>query len=266
MTRPLANFVLSNVPGGAETMYLNGARLVGSYPDLRRCGMRVGLNVTLTSYADTMDFGFVGNGTTMNDLPDLARHVADAYEELKAAARRQRRARAVARSAPRAASVRAARTRAARTKGQSRREMSDGTHERRRRADALPRSRRGLQPHDQDLTSSIPPDDPEGWSWKRFKAAWASRVGLVPRLRQRYLRVPLGLNHPVWVDDPAFDIDYHLRRVGCPAPGTMVELCELVCELYAHPLDHTRPLWQIWVVEGLRGRARRASCCSSITR
>jgi WS/DGAT/MGAT family acyltransferase len=98
-----------------------------------------------------------------------------------------------------------------------------------------------------------PTADPEGWSWKRFKAAWASRVGLVPRLRQRYLRVPFGLNHPVWVDDPAFDLDYHLRRVGCPAPGTMTELCELICELYAHPLDHSRPLWQTWVIEGLEG-------------
>jgi WS/DGAT/MGAT family acyltransferase len=98
-----------------------------------------------------------------------------------------------------------------------------------------------------------PTTDPEGWSWRRFKAAWATRIGLVPRLRQRYLRVPFGLNHPVWVDDPAFDLDYHLRRVGCPAPGTMVELSELICELYAHPLDHSRPLWQVWVIEGLEG-------------
>jgi len=98
-----------------------------------------------------------------------------------------------------------------------------------------------------------PAEDPEGWSWRRFKHAMGTRVGLVPRLRQRYLRVPFGLNHPVWVEDPAFDLDYHLRRVGCPAPGTMVELCELVCELYAHPLDHTRPLWEMWVVEGLEG-------------
>lgn len=98
-----------------------------------------------------------------------------------------------------------------------------------------------------------PADDPDGWSWKRFKGAWASRVGLVPRLRQRYLRVPFGLNHPVWVDDPQFDLDYHLRRVGCPAPGTMTELCELICELYAHPLDHSRPLWQVWVIEGIEG-------------
>jgi WS/DGAT/MGAT family acyltransferase len=98
-----------------------------------------------------------------------------------------------------------------------------------------------------------PKDDPEGWSWQRFKRAWATRVGLVPRLRQRYLRVPFGINHPVWVDDPDFDLDYHLRRVGCPAPGSTVELCELICQLYAHPLDHSRPLWQVWVIEGLEG-------------
>lgn len=98
-----------------------------------------------------------------------------------------------------------------------------------------------------------PHGDSEGWSWERFKRAWVTRVGLVPRLRQRYLRVPFGLNHPVWVDDPDFDLDYHLRRVGCPAPGSNVELCELICELYAHPLDHSRPLWQVWVIEGLEG-------------
>ena len=98
-----------------------------------------------------------------------------------------------------------------------------------------------------------PAADPAGWSWQRFKAAWTTRIGLVPRLRQRYLRVPFGLNHPVWVDDPAFDLDYHLRRVGCPAPGSKTELCELICELYAHPLDHSRPLWQAWVIEGLEG-------------
>jgi diacylglycerol O-acyltransferase len=107
--------------------------------------------------------------------------------------------------------------------------------------------------HTIKLSIIDPTSDPEGWSWQRFKTAWATRVGLIPRLRQRYLRVPLELNHPVWVDDPAFDLDYHLRRVGCPAPGSMVELCELICEFYAHPLDHTRPLWQVWVVEGLEG-------------
>ena len=90
-------------------------------------------------------------------------------------------------------------------------------------------------------------------SWKKIKLVFASRLHLVPRLRQRYLGVPLGLNHPVWVDDEDFNLDYHLLRVGCPAPGSNVELCELVSELYSRQLDHSRPLWQAWLIEGLEG-------------
>ena len=72
-------------------MYLNGAPLVGTFP-VSAIAMSVGLNATLTSYHDRMDFGFVGNGATMYDLPELARHVQDAYEELKAAASKRRKA------------------------------------------------------------------------------------------------------------------------------------------------------------------------------
>jgi WS/DGAT/MGAT family acyltransferase len=85
MTPPLANMVISNVPGVRRPMYLNGAQLVGTFP-VSAIAMSVGLNVTLTSYDDHMDFGFVGNGKTMYDLPQLARHVQAAYQELKAAA------------------------------------------------------------------------------------------------------------------------------------------------------------------------------------
>ena len=85
VTRPLANLVISNVPGGKETMYSNGARLVGTFP-VSAVAASIGLNATLTSDSGRMDFGFVGNGATMYQLPDLARHVADAYQELKAAA------------------------------------------------------------------------------------------------------------------------------------------------------------------------------------
>jgi len=93
---PLANMVISNVPGGRERLYLNGAPLVGTFP-VSAIAMSVGLNVTLTSYHECMDFGFVGSGATMYDLPELARHVKDAYDELKAAASK-RRAAAVRRS------------------------------------------------------------------------------------------------------------------------------------------------------------------------
>jgi diacylglycerol O-acyltransferase len=115
VARPLANLVLSNVPGAADTRYLAGAPLVGSFP-ISALGMGVGLNVTLTSYANTMDFGFVGNGKAMKDLDALARHTRDAYDELKAAApalhatKPARKVRATAAPAP------AARAKAARTK------------------------------------------------------------------------------------------------------------------------------------------------------
>ncbi len=78
------------------------------------------------------------------------------------------------------------------------------------------------------------------------------RLHLVPPLRQRVVRAPLGLHHPVWVDDPAFDLDDHLRRASIPAPGGPRELEELVADLLARPLDLSRPLWEMVVVEGLR--------------
>jgi WS/DGAT/MGAT family acyltransferase len=88
VTPPLANVVISNVPGPRERMFLDGAPLVGTFP-VSAIAASVGLNATLTSYYDRMDFGFVGSGATMYDLPELARHARQAYEELKAAARRR---------------------------------------------------------------------------------------------------------------------------------------------------------------------------------
>jgi len=92
---PLANVVVSNVPGGRERRYLNGAPLVGIFP-VSAIAMSVGLNATLTSYHDRMDFGFVANGAALPGLPQLAAHVRAAYEELAATGtpRRARRPRA----------------------------------------------------------------------------------------------------------------------------------------------------------------------------
>jgi len=91
VTSPLANMVISNVPGVRTKMYLNGAALVGTFP-VSAIAMSIGLNATLTSYHDRMDFGFVGNGVAMYDLTELARQVRKAYEELKAASSRKRKA------------------------------------------------------------------------------------------------------------------------------------------------------------------------------
>ena len=97
VTPPLANMVISNVPGARQQMYLNGAPLIDTFP-VSAIAMSIGLNATLTSYHDRMDFGFVGSGATMYNLPELARHTQEAYEELKAAAGKRRRKAGRARS------------------------------------------------------------------------------------------------------------------------------------------------------------------------
>jgi WS/DGAT/MGAT family acyltransferase len=83
----------------------------------------------------------------------------------------------------------------------------------------------------------------------------AARLPLVPVLRRRLLTVPLGLDQPYWVDDPEFDIEYHVREVALPTPGSDAQLAEQVSRLQARPLDRRRPLWEIYLVTGLaKGR------------
>jgi diacylglycerol O-acyltransferase / wax synthase len=79
------------------------------------------------------------------------------------------------------------------------------------------------------------------------------RIALVPRYRQKVRHVPGNLARPVWVDDPEFDIAYHVRRSALPKPGSDEQLTELVARLMSRPLDHTRPLWEMYLVEGLAG-------------
>lgn len=92
---------------------------------------------------------------------------------------------------------------------------------------------------------------PTGLDWDRFSALVADRLALVPRFRQRVLGVPGHLANPVWVDDSHFDLTYHLRRSALPRPGTREQLLELVARVQSRPLDRTRPLWEMYVVEGL---------------
>lgn len=81
------------------------------------------------------------------------------------------------------------------------------------------------------------------------------RIALVPRYRQKVRTVPGNLARPVWVDDPDFDVAYHVRRSALPRPGSDGQLTELVARLMSRPLDHTRPLWEMYLVEGLaKGR------------
>jgi diacylglycerol O-acyltransferase len=90
-----------------------------------------------------------------------------------------------------------------------------------------------------------------GLGFHRIRALVAERVGLVPPFRRRMVDVPFGLQHPSMIDDPDFDLDYHLRRASLPGPGGPDQLAALVGELVERPLDRTRPLWEFHVVEGL---------------
>ena len=77
------------------------------------------------------------------------------------------------------------------------------------------------------------------------------RLHLVPPFRRRAVRVPFGLHHPLWLEDPEFDIDYHLRRASLPGPGGLRELTAFVADQMGRPLDPDRPLWEMHMVEGL---------------
>ncbi len=85
-----------------------------------------------------------------------------------------------------------------------------------------------------------------------LKAFVASKMHLIPRYRQRLVRVPIE-QHPVWVDDEHFDIDYHVRHIALPRPGTDHELKRIAGRLMSQQIDRTKPLWEMVVVEGLTG-------------
>ena len=74
---------------------------------------------------------------------------------------------------------------------------------------------------------------------------------LAPVFTRRLVEVPFRLGHPIWVDDPDFDIDNHLRRAALPSPGGMRELAEFAADVDSRQLHRDRPLWEMWIVEGL---------------
>ena len=88
----------------------------------------------------------------------------------------------------------------------------------------------------------------------RLTELMAQRLPLVPVLRRKLLNVPLGIDQPYWIDDPDFDIEYHLRELALPRPGSDAQLTEQVARLHARPLDKSRPLWEIYLITGLARR------------
>ncbi len=92
---------------------------------------------------------------------------------------------------------------------------------------------------------------PDGFDYADLLALVQERISFVPRYRQRIQAVPCQLANPVWIDDDRFDLGYHVRRSALPRPGSLDQLRELVARIVSRPLDRNRPLWEIYVVEGL---------------
>jgi diacylglycerol O-acyltransferase / wax synthase len=84
-------------------------------------------------------------------------------------------------------------------------------------------------------------------------ALLSERLPLLPPLRWRLVEVPLGLDYPYWIEDPEFDLDFHVRELALPVPGTDAKLAEQVARIIARPLDRSRPLWELYLIHGLEG-------------
>src|SRR5687768_13239860 len=92
---------------------------------------------------------------------------------------------------------------------------------------------------------------PGGYSFDKVRAVVEDRLHLLPPFRRRLVEIPFQLHHPLWIEDPDFDLDYHLRRAALPAPGGAAELAEFAADVLSRPLDRSRPLWEMYVIEGL---------------
>ena len=92
-----------------------------------------------------------------------------------------------------------------------------------------------------------------GLSYETLLETVERRLPQIPRYRQKVREVTLGIARPVWIDDPDFDITYHVRRSALPSPGNDAQLHDLVSRLAGRPLDRGRPLWEMYLIEGLDG-------------
>ncbi len=88
---------------------------------------------------------------------------------------------------------------------------------------------------------------------ERLARTVSARLPLVPPFRRRLVTVPLGIDQPYWIDDPDFDIEFHVRELAIPGPGNDRQLAEQLARLHARPLDRARPLWELYLISGLSG-------------
>src|SRR5215208_2143120 len=95
------------------------------------------------------------------------------------------------------------------------------------------------------------PGEPGYDPYEAWRTQLRERLSRLPPLRRRLVEVPLGLDHPSWINDPDFDLDFHVRHTAVPPPGNDEKLATTVSRLIARPLDRRRPLWLSYVIEGL---------------
>jgi len=93
----------------------------------------------------------------------------------------------------------------------------------------------------------------DSWDLDRVRTLLRSRLHLSPVLRRRLVEVPLGLSRPYWVDDPGFDLDFHVRELALPRPGSSAQLGDQIARLHARALDRRRPPWEVYVITGVAG-------------
>src|SRR5260370_244144 len=91
---------------------------------------------------------------------------------------------------------------------------------------------------------------PGGYTFEHLRDELALRIAAIPEFRAKLADSQLNLDYPVWVEDEAFDLDRHLLRIGLPPPGGRRELAEVCGHIATAPLDRSRPLWEVWVIDG----------------
>ncbi len=96
-----------------------------------------------------------------------------------------------------------------------------------------------------------PSTSPEDFTLERLSSLIERRLHLIPPFRRRLVEVPLGLDQPYWIEDPDFDIEYHVRELALPAPGDDRQLADQAARLHARALDRRRPLWELYLIHGL---------------
>ena len=103
-------------------------------------------------------------------------------------------------------------------------------------------------------TSTIP----GGYTFDRLRDDLAARMKAIPEFRAKLADSKLNLDHPVWIEDKDFDLSYHLHRIAVPSPGGRKELTEMCGRIASLPLDRSKPVWEMWVIEGVKDKRARA--------